>query len=78
MLTITRCHIVKFPSGRWGYAGRIPACLCDVRKATRADIFADRTYRGVGGELLALVPRSHNSESEARDDAGRQAVELAD
>ena len=72
MLTgINTCHLLKMPNGR------IPAALCDTRDATQADVVAGRSYRGQAGELLALYTRVHDTEAEARADAGRSGVTLA-
>ena len=78
MLTgINTCHLLKMPNGRWGFVGRIPAALCDTRDATQADVMAGRSYRGQAGELLSLYTRVHDTEAEARADAGRSGVTLA-
>ena len=40
-------HIIKFPSGRFGFVGDIPYCLGKEVKATRSDIMGGRAYNTI-------------------------------
>ena len=32
MLSFNRCHVMQFPTGRWGFVGAVPAALAWQRK----------------------------------------------
>lgn len=77
MLQITSCHLLKAPSGRWTFVGRVPESLCFDRDATREDIMGGRSHRRGDGSVGCLRPRSFDSEGEARGFARSHGVELA-
>lgn len=45
-------HIIQTPAGRYTYVGAVPAALCDVVPATKADVMGGRAWESVDGELL--------------------------
>ena len=38
-------HVIKFPSGRYGYVGSVPSSLGNEVKANRSDIMGGRAFR---------------------------------
>lgn len=77
MLKITSCHIIKFPSGRWGYVGSIPLCLGDVLPADTSAVLGCRTFPGEDGRPIMFKAKHFNTEQEAREYATIQGVTLA-
>ena len=77
MLKITNCHIIKFPSGRWGYVGAIPLCLGDVLPADIHAVLGCRTFKGEDGKPTMFKAKNFNTEKEAREYATIQGVTLA-
>jgi len=45
-------HVIKFPSGRFGYVGSIPTVLGTEIPATTAAVLGCRTHRNAAGELV--------------------------
>jgi hypothetical protein len=71
------CHVIKFPSGRWGYVGNVPANLGDVVPASTSDVMGGRAHRNAAGELVTIKLRSFPTEPEARAFAAAQGATLA-
>ena len=64
MFNFTKAVVLQLPSGRWGYAGRIPESLCDVVPATKYDIMRGVAFRR-DGEMARLKPWTFETEHEA-------------
>lgn len=64
------------PSHKFGWAGRIPAALCDKQYATWADILAGRSVKGDDGSYYVLVPRSYPTREAALADAAAHGIML--
>ena len=62
-------HIIKAPSGRFVYVGSIPAALCTIVPASKADVMGGRAYESVDGDMVTAKPRSFDSYGEAWDAA---------
>lgn len=71
------CHVIKFPSGKFGFVGSIPTSLGEAVPATTADVMGCRTFRGDDGALLAWKFPTFPSEDAARDFAKAKGVNLA-
>ena len=72
-------HLDRFPSGRYGFVGTIPATLMTWRKATESDVFANLpkwAYRNENGYLEALYTPSFETADEARKHAADNGVTL--
>lgn len=59
-------HIIKFPSGRFGYVGSVPAALGTETPATRADVMGGRSHKNAKGDLVAWKFPVFDTEEEAR------------
>ena len=46
-------HIIKFPTGKFGYVGSIPVDLATEVPATTADVMGGRCHYGPNKELLS-------------------------
>ena len=62
-------HIIKTPSARHVYVGSVPAALCAIVPASKADVMAGRAYANVYGDLVTAKPLSFASYGEAWDAA---------
>jgi hypothetical protein len=62
-------HIIKAPSGRYVYVGAVPAALCAIVPASKADVIGGRAYESVDGDLVTARPLSFASYGEAWDAA---------
>ena len=76
MFKITTCHIIKFPSGRWGYAGTIPLRLGELVTADMPAVLGCRTIPGENGPMM-FKAKTFETETEARNYATIQGVTLA-
>ena len=45
-------HIIKFPSGRYGYVGSIPTVLAEQVKASTAAVMGGRAFWNADRELM--------------------------
>jgi hypothetical protein len=62
-------HIIKAPSGRYVYAGSVPAALCSIVPASKSDVMGGRAYESPDGGWVTAKPLSFASYGEARDAA---------
>ncbi len=76
MFKITNCHILKFPSGRWGYVGSIPLCMGELVPANTPAVLGCRTITGENGPMMFRA-KTFETENEARNFAAIQGVTLA-
>lgn len=60
-------HIIKFPSGKWGYVGSVPVSLHDIVPAKQSDVFGCRAWEGDNGKLYAHRCPVFDTEKEARE-----------
>lgn len=58
-------HIIKNPAGTYSYVGNVPAALCDIVPASRADVVGGRAWESVDGELMTAKVKSFTSYEEA-------------
>lgn len=59
-------HVIKFPSGRFGYVGSIPTDLATIVPADRAAVLGQRAFTNNKGELCMFKFPVFNSEEHAR------------
>ena len=45
-------HIIQFPSGRWGYVGRVPVNLATAIPATTQAVLGCRAWRNEAGDIM--------------------------
>lgn len=76
MLNITNCHIIKFPTGRWGYVGAIPLVLGELVPADVSAVLGCRTIPGENGPMM-FKAKHFGTEQEAREYATMQGVTLS-
>ena len=69
-------HVIKFPSGRFGYVGSIPVDCCRELPADTAAIMGCRTRRNAAGELGEYRTLTFDTEQEAIDHATAQGHEV--
>lgn len=70
-------HIIKFPSGKWGFVGTLPIALGKTVPATLSDIMGGRAWRDDTGACVAPKFPVFDSESDARLHAVAVGVEVA-
>lgn len=58
-------HVIKFPSGKFGYVGSIPIDLATMVPATTSDVMGGRASRDETGKLVAPKFPAFDTESEA-------------
>lgn len=61
-------HVIKFPSGRFGFVGSIPVSCCRRMKADKSAIMGGRAIRE-GDELVEYRTMTFETEQEALDHA---------
>ena len=60
-------HLIQFPSGRWGFAGQVPAVLAYIRKDGLPLTEKDVDNAAIAGPGIAgLKTRSWATEDEAK------------
>jgi len=59
-------HIIKFPSGRYGYVGSIPTVLGTEVPASTASVMGCRSHRNAAGDIVEWKFPVFDSEAEAR------------
>mgnify|MGYP001579968304 CR=1 FL=1 len=59
-------HIIKFPSGRYGFVGSIPTTLGTEIMASTAAVMGGRAYRNAEGEIVELKFPSFDTEAKAQ------------
>ena len=69
-------HIIRFPSGRFGYVGFIPHALCQAIPADKSAILGGRAFRAASGELLEWKAPAFDSAQEARAFAADRGFEV--
>lgn len=78
MFNVTNCHIIKFPSGLWGYVGSIPLVLGELVPATVSAVLGCRTIPSENGPMMFKAKTFETeTETEARNYATIQGVTLA-
>lgn len=69
-------HVIKFPSGRYGFVGSIPTTLGTQVLANRSAVMGGRAFRNDVGELVEWKFPSFDSESAARDFAASKGCTI--
>ena len=59
-------HVIKFPSGKFGYVGSVPGELGTEVPASRAAVMGQRSFYNAAGELVEMKFPVFESESEAK------------
>ena len=68
------CHVIQFPSGRFGYVGSIPTNLGKEVPATTNDILGCRTHKNKQGESVVWKFPVFDSAEQALDYAESRGV----
>lgn len=71
------CHIICFPSGRYGYVGAVPSVLGTEVPASTAAVLGQRAYRTSRGVLVEVKFPSFETETAARAYAASCGVSLS-
>jgi len=58
-------HVIKFPSGKFGFVGSIPGELGTEAPASRAAVMGQRSFYNAAGELVEMKFPVFESEAEA-------------
>ena len=69
-------HIIKYPTGTYGYVGRCPVELGEPVPATKADVMGGRSYWGKNGELLTIKWPVFATRQEAIDHAASVGITI--
>jgi hypothetical protein len=68
-------HIIKYPTGRYGYVGTLPAILGDAVRATSADIMGGRAETSpIDGQAYTLKFPSFETAAAARAYAADRGI----
>jgi len=59
-------HVIKFPSGKFGYVGSIPGELGTEVPASRAAVMGQRSFYNAAGELVEMKFPVFDSDEEAK------------
>jgi len=70
-------HVHRFPSGRFGFVGTLPASLGDAVLATRNDVMAGRAFRGGDGRIMTIKFPTFKTERAALAFARARVVEVS-
>lgn len=71
-------HVIKFPSGRFGYVGSIPTALGTEIPASRNAVMGCRTHYAADGSLVEWKFPTFETETEAREFAASKGCKLSD
>lgn len=69
-------HVIRFPSGRFGYVGSIPNALCQAIPADKSAIMGGRAFRGADGALMEWKAPAFATEQDARAFATDRGFEV--
>lgn len=64
-------HVIKFPSGKFGFVGRIPVTCCRELPADRNAIMGQRAVKNARGELVEYRTMVFDTEQAARYHAAK-------
>jgi hypothetical protein len=59
-------HIIKFPSGKFGYVGSIPATLGKEVPASQAAVMGQRSFYNAAGDLVEIKFPVFETEADAK------------
>jgi hypothetical protein len=76
MLNNLGVHITKYPSGRFGFVGSLPATLGNEQPATKADCLGGRAYKDANGNYVAMHFPAFDTPTELVQHAKERQVEL--
>jgi len=60
-------HIIRFPSGRYGFVGSIPVALGEQIPASTSAVLGCRAFRNDAGDLVEWKFPTFDTEQSARD-----------
>lgn len=69
-------HIIKFPSGRFGYVGSIPTALGTEVPASTAAVMGCRAHYNAAGDLVEWKFPVFDTEAAARDFAKSKGFDV--
>ena len=64
-------HIIKYPTGRYGYVGSVPTVLATVVPANRSAVMGGRSFRGGDGKQYTHKWPVFETRAEAVEHAAR-------
>ncbi len=64
MFNFDRAFLQQYPTGRWGFAGRIPTALCDRVPASKSALFGGRAHEE-NGEWVEYKQKTWATREEA-------------
>jgi len=76
MLGNLGCHLMHFPSGRFGYVGTIPTALGETAPASTSDVMGGRAFKDESGAILTWKFPTFPTAEEAIDHAKAKGVAL--
>ena len=60
-------HVIRFPSGRYGFVGSIPKALGTEIPANKAAVMGGRAFRNAEGEIVEIKFPVFETEDAARE-----------
>ena len=69
-------HVIRLPSGRFGYVGSIPHALCQAIPADKSAVMGGRAFRAANGELVEWKAPAFDTEQDARTFAMDRGFEV--
>lgn len=70
------CHLMHFPSGRYGYVGTIPTVLGEQMPASTSAVLGGRAFTNLEGALVEWKFPTFATADEARAHAAKCRVAL--
>ncbi len=71
-------HVIQFPSGRFGYVGKLPVELAQEVPATKSDVTGGRAHWGPDNKtLLAYKWPTFSTNADAREFAAARGFPIA-
>jgi len=70
-------HVIRHPSGRWGFVGTLPAALGYPAQPTTSDIMGGRVWHDAQGNAYTMKFPTFDSEMDARNHAEGKGVGIA-
>ena len=69
-------HVIKFPTGRYGFVGSIPAALGQEVPASRSAVMGQRSFYSASGELVEMKFPAFDTQTAAREFAASKGFPL--
>lgn len=78
MLQFTETHIIKCPTGKYAYVGKVPCCLGEIVPATNSDVMGGRAFKNPDnpeGDLVTVKFPVFDTQDEAIEHCHKHDIE---